>query len=116
MLGELGVLTRNTIGSPVAALRNGPIARDVLTGSSRPPYGNGSLGIEVADHSTSQTPPAEKVDFGNEADFFGADFLDLDQVGFHVFQTSENVSAGGGDHEPAEHQVRGQPERELRSA
>ena len=67
-----GVITRNTIGSPVAALRNGPFGSFGVTGpSARPPYGTGSLGIEVADSSTSLTPPSEKVDFGNEVDFYG---------------------------------------------
>ncbi|WP_371476762.1 hypothetical protein [Kitasatospora sp. NBC_00315] len=91
-----GVITRNTIGSPVAALRNGPYGSYGGTGdASEPPYGTGSLGIEVADNSTSQSPGAEKVDFGNEVDFYGDSVLDLEQVGFHVFQTSENVSNGG---------------------
>ncbi|MES4892189.1 hypothetical protein [Streptomyces sp. NPDC096012] len=91
-----GVITRNTIGSPVAALRNGPFGSFGVTGpSARPPYGTGSLGIEVADKSTSLTPPSEKVDFGNEVDFYGAPVLGLNQVGFHVFQTGENVSYGG---------------------
>lgn len=91
-----GVITRNTIGSPVAALRNGPFGSFGVTGpSARPPYGTGSLGIEVADNSTSLTPPSEKVDFGNEVDFYGDPVLGLNQVGFHVFQTGENVSYGG---------------------
>nr|WSW65038.1 hypothetical protein OG461_01890 [Streptomyces sp. NBC_00995] len=91
-----GVIARNSIGSPVAALRNGPFGSYGVTGDAgKPPYGEGSLGIQVADHATSQSNPAEKVDFGNEVDFFGAEVLRLDRVGFHVFQTTENVSAGG---------------------
>ncbi|MEU1535921.1 hypothetical protein [Streptomyces fagopyri] len=91
-----GVITRNTIGSPVAALRNGPFGSFGVTGpSARPPYGTGSLGIEVADNSTSLTPPSEKVDFGNEIDFYRNPVLGLNQVGFHVFQTGENTSHGG---------------------
>ncbi|MER7679109.1 hypothetical protein [Streptomyces sp. NPDC096934] len=91
-----GVITRNTIGSPVAALRNGPFGSFGVTGpSARPPYGTGSLGIEVADNSTSLTPPSEKVDFGNEVDFYGNPVLGLTRVGFHVFQTGENTSHGG---------------------
>ncbi len=91
-----GVITRNTIGSPVADLRNGPFGSFGVQGpSARPPYGRGSLGIEVADDSTSLTPPSEKVDFGNEVDFYGDPVLGLNQVGFHVFQTNENVSYGG---------------------
>ncbi|WP_329317993.1 MULTISPECIES: hypothetical protein [unclassified Streptomyces] len=91
-----GVITRNTIGSPVAALRNGPFGSFGVTGrAARPPYGTGSLGIEVADNSTSLTPPSEKVDFGNEVDFYGDPVLGLTRVGFHVFQTGENTTHGG---------------------
>jgi hypothetical protein len=91
-----GVITRNTIGSPVAALRDGPFGSFGVTGSyARPPYGTGSLGIEVADSSTTLSPPSEKVDFGNEVDFYGDPVLGLNQVGFHVFQTNENVTYGG---------------------
>jgi hypothetical protein len=43
-----GIITRNTIGSPVAELRNGPYGSYNVTGTAaRPPYGRGSLGIEV---------------------------------------------------------------------
>ncbi|MFI9588538.1 hypothetical protein ACIHCQ_43760 [Streptomyces sp. NPDC052236] len=91
-----GVITRNTIGSPVAALRNGPFGSFGVQGpSASPPYGRGSLGIEVADDSTSLAPPSEKVDFGNEVDFYGDPVLGLNEVGFHVFQTGENISYGG---------------------
>ncbi|MFE7187914.1 hypothetical protein [Streptomyces erythrochromogenes] len=94
-----GVITRNTIGSPVAALRDGPYGSFGVTGTAaRPPYGRGSLGIEVADRSTSLTPPSEKASFGNEVDFYGKPVLGtqgLNQVGFHVFQTGENISYGG---------------------
>lgn len=96
-----GVITRNTIGSPVAALRNGPFGSFGVTGpAARPPYGTGSLGIEVADDSTSLTPPSEKVDFGNEVDFYGDPVLGLNRVGFSVFQTDENVSYGGAANMP----------------
>lgn len=92
-----GVITRNTIGSPVADLRDGPYGSFGVTGpTAAPPFGKGSLGIEVADNATSLTSggPAEKVDFGNEVDFFGDPVLDLTQVGFHVFQTGENTDYG----------------------
>lgn len=92
-----GVITRNTIGSPVAALRNGPYGSFGKTGAiSRPPYGQGSLGIEVANNSTTLNPPSEKVDFGNEVDFYGNPVLGLNQVGFYVFQTGENITVNGG--------------------
>ncbi|WP_406007727.1 hypothetical protein OG440_17355 [Streptomyces sp. NBC_00637] len=91
-----GVITRNTIGSPVAELRNGPFGSYNVTGTSaRPPYGRGSLGIEVANNSTTLGPPSEKVDFGNEVDFYGKSLLGLRRVGFHVFQTLENIGYGG---------------------
>ncbi|MGW7543860.1 hypothetical protein ACWGKQ_22510 [Streptomyces sp. NPDC054770] len=83
-------------GSPVAALRDGPFGSfGVLDGSGRPPYGHGGLGIEVADKSTSLSTPGEAVHFGNEVDFYGDPVLKLHQVGFHVFQTGENVTYGG---------------------
>jgi hypothetical protein len=83
-----GVITRNTIGSPVGDHRNGPYGSFGVTGpEAAPPYGTGSLGIAV-----SAGPPAEKVDFGNEVDFFGDSVLALTQVGFHVFQTGENAT------------------------
>jgi hypothetical protein len=91
-----GVITRNTIGSPVAALRDGPFGSFGVTGTAaQPPYGQGSLGIEVADHSTSLAPQSEKADFGNEVDFYGNPVLGLTKVGFHVFQTGENITYGG---------------------
>jgi hypothetical protein len=96
-----GVITRNTIGSPVAALRNGPFGSFGVRGpAARPPYGQGSLGIEVSDRSTSLTPPSEKVDFGNEVDFYGHPVLGLNRVGFHVFQTGENIAYGGAKNMP----------------
>ena len=91
-----GVITRNTIGSPVADLRDGPYGSIGHTGpASEPPFGKGSLGIEVANNSTTLTPPSEKVAFGNEVDFFGDPVTSLNAVGFRVFQTGENVSYGG---------------------
>ncbi len=96
-----GVITRNTIGSPVADLRNGPFGSYGVTGpAARPPYGRGSLGIEVADNSTTLSPPSEKVDFGNEVDFYGDPVQGLRKVGFHVFQTGENVAYGGAENMP----------------
>jgi hypothetical protein len=96
-----GVITRNTIGSPVADLRSGPYGSFGVNGpAASPPYGEGSLGIEVADRATSRVPPSEKVDFGNEVDFFGDSVLGLTELGFHVFQTGENVTFGGGRNMP----------------
>lgn len=92
-----GVITRNTIGSPVADLRSGPYGSFGVTGpTAEPPFGKGSLGIEVAN-----VPGAtEKATFGNEVDFFGDSVLEITDVGFHVFQTGENVGYGGAGNLP----------------
>ncbi|MDF6046388.1 hypothetical protein LRD69_30550 [Streptomyces sp. JH14] len=83
------MITRNTTGSPVADLRDGPYAMYGTAGSvTSPPYGKGSLGIAVGSS-------AEKVDFGNEVDFYRDPVLGLTKVGFHVFQTGENASTPG---------------------
>jgi hypothetical protein len=87
-----GVITRNTIGSAVADLRQGPYGSFGVTGpSAAPPLGVGSLGIQVSDNATSQSPAAEKVAFGNEVDFYGDPVSGLSRVGFRVFQTQENA-------------------------
>jgi hypothetical protein len=88
-----GIITRNTIGSGVADLRSGPYGSFGVTGSpSRPPYGFGSLGLQVSNNALSGGTPQEKVAFGNEVDFFGHAVADLDRAGFHVFQTGENAA------------------------
>lgn len=93
------MITRNTIGSAEGDLRYGPYGSFGVTGpSARSPFGKGSLGIQVSDAAT--TPIAggfisEKVDYGNEVAFFGDPVLALNQVGFHMFQTGENVTYGG---------------------
>jgi len=88
-----GVIDRNTIGSAVADPRSGPYGSFGVTGpSSKPPSGDGSLGIQVSDNATSGSPGAEKVAFGNEVDFLGDPVSGLSQVGFRVFQTGENAA------------------------
>lgn len=88
-----GVIDRNTIGSAVADLRAGPYGSFAFTGrSAQPPSGVGSLGIQVSDNATSGSPAAEKVAFGNEVDFRGNPVSGLSDVGFRVFQTSENAA------------------------
>jgi hypothetical protein len=88
-----GVIARNTIGSGVADLRAGPYGSFGLSGpSAAPPGGIGSLGIQVSDDATSQSPASEKVSFGNEVDFFGDPVSGLSEAGFNVFQTVENAS------------------------
>ena len=77
----------------MADLRAGPYGSFGVTGpSSKPPSGIGSLGIQVSDNATSGSPPAEKVAFGNEVDFYGDPVSGLSQVGFRVFQTGENAA------------------------
>ena len=90
-----GVIDRNTIGSGVADLRAGPYGTYGVTGAAAaPPGGIGSLGIQVSDDATSQSPASEKVSFGNEVDFYGNPVSGLAQVGFNVFQTVENATIG----------------------
>jgi hypothetical protein len=82
-----GVINRNTIGSPVAMLRDGPAVM-TATGVSRPPLGKGSLEIEVGSGT-------EKVAFGNEVDFYGDPVAGISAVGYYVLQTGEDVGYGG---------------------
>jgi len=89
-----GVIDRNTIGSPVAELRDGPYSPLSNGQISAPPFGKGSLGIEVANFG-SGTASAEKVAYGNEVDFLGNPVSGLTQVGFQVFQTGENTTTNG---------------------
>jgi hypothetical protein len=84
-----GVIDRNTIGAPVGALRDGPYSISSDGSVSGPPYGKGSIGIEVADGST-------KVAFGDEVDFYGDPLAELTAVGYSVFRTGEDVDYGGG--------------------
>ncbi len=83
-----GVIDRNTIGSPIGDLRDGPYSISSTGDVSGPPYGKGSLGIEVANGT-------EKVAFGNEVDFLGAPVSGLTAVGYSVFRTGEDVAYGG---------------------
>ena len=73
-----GIIDRNTIGSPVGALRTGP-----FEGAARPLLGDGSLGLAVANGT-------EKVAFGNEVDYTGDLVTDINKVGFSVFTTGED--------------------------
>jgi hypothetical protein len=83
-----GVIARNTIGSPVAELRSGPFVTDSDGEVVGPPFGEGSLGLAVAGAATPTG--SEKASFGNEVDFTGENFLELTDLGFHVFTTGEN--------------------------
>jgi hypothetical protein len=83
-------MNRGVVGSPVAALRSGPATSE----PSSPPFGRGSLNLSVSGPPAFGT--AERVAFGNEVDFVGDSFLSVSAVGFHVFTTGENITAGGG--------------------
>jgi hypothetical protein len=86
------VVDRNTIGSPQIALRAGPIVAPG-TGTSAPPFGDGSLGLLVDDNTGAATAD-EKASFGNQVDFAGDPVSGLDEVGFRVFTTGENSGSG----------------------
>jgi hypothetical protein len=87
-----GVIARNTIGSPVTELRTGPFVAAPGGDVVAPPYGDGSLGIEVM--AGEGLASKEKAAYGNEVDFAGDNFLELTDIGFHVFTTGENFSRG----------------------
>jgi hypothetical protein len=96
---QWGIISRNTIGSAVALLRGGPIAPvnpiDASAGISEPPFGEGSLQLGTSDAAVDQTSgDEEKVSFGNEVDFIGDPIADITEIGFYVFTTGENVTAG----------------------
>jgi hypothetical protein len=92
---QWGIITRNHIGSAVADLRPGPYGTFGIEGDqAEPPYGVGSLGIAVSDEAMTGTSKEEKATFGNEVDFLGDPFGELQEVGFQVFQTNENNDRG----------------------
>jgi len=87
-----GVIDRNTIGSGIADLRQGPYGSFGVTGpAAAPPSGVGSLGIQVSDNANSGATTPEKVAYGNEVDFYGNPVSGLSQAGFRVFQAQENA-------------------------
>jgi hypothetical protein len=91
--GNWGVMNRGIIGSPVAVLRSGPATAAFAPTPSSPPFGRGSLNLSVSGPPSFGTP--ERVAFGNEVDFAGANFLNVSAIGFHVFTTGGNIAAGG---------------------
>jgi hypothetical protein len=88
-----GPIDRNTIGSPVEELRNGPFVALPAGGVTQPPFGDGSLGLEVSVPGDATT--REKASFGNEVDFAGDEVGDLSQVGFRYITTQENADRQG---------------------
>ncbi len=88
---EWGQIDRNTLGSPTVVLRGGPFVGP----TQAPPYGEGSLQITANGvPRTASANDAEQATFGNEVDFVGDAFADIDALGFHVFQTGENNGRG----------------------
>lgn len=96
--GNWGVVNRNTLGSPTALLRNGPLARAAgeVAATVAPPLGSGSLGLLVDDEpsTTDAVNDAEKIQYGNETDFAGLRVADLDAVSFAVFANDEQGNEG----------------------
>jgi hypothetical protein len=87
------VISRNTIGSGIAQLVDGPFGRTAVTDTAAtvpPPKGTGSLLLQTSDSATSAGSPAEKIAFGNEVDFAGLKIADLANIGFSVFTDAEN--------------------------
>jgi hypothetical protein len=75
------IIDRNTEGSPLVALRAGPIFGSAA--GMKPPLGVGSIGIVTGSN-------LEKVTFGNQVDFAGDAVADLDELGYSYFQTGED--------------------------
>jgi hypothetical protein len=85
-----GQIDRNTIGSPTVVLRSGPFVGT----TQKPPFGDGSLGITVnGQPRVASNSDSEAASYGNEVDFAGDSFLDINQVGFRVYTTGENIAA-----------------------
>lgn len=82
-----GVIGRNTLGSPNAVFRDGPLGRPDGNPSATqpPPFGNGSLGIIVADGT-------EKIDFGNETDFAGLRLEDINLLHYWIYVGMDSLS------------------------
>lgn len=80
------VMDRNVEGAATAYLRAGPSTSQIWP-HKKPPLGEGSLGLSVADGNS-------KVDFGNEVNYRGKFVSDLTAVGYTVFTTQENSDKG----------------------
>ncbi len=75
---DFGIINRNTSGSPVAQLRNGPVA-----GSSHPPLGVGSMNMLVGSN--------EKLAVGISGN---GQVAELDTVSLAVYTNGENSAQG----------------------
>ncbi|TQM70042.1 hypothetical protein FHX41_3761 [Actinomadura hallensis] len=82
-----GVISRNTIGSPSAFLRDGPFGRTSTDPSARqsPPYGQGSLQLIVGDGT-------EKIAFGNETNFDGLRLANINTLTYWVFAGMDSLT------------------------
>lgn len=85
-----GLIDRNTVGSPVAALRTGPY----VGADQAPPLGIGSLGLSVEGVPRTDSNNAEQVTFGNEVDFVGDPVADINELEYWVYTTGENNGRG----------------------
>jgi hypothetical protein len=87
------IISRNTIGSGVAELVDGPLGRSGPTDIAAtvpPPKGSGSLFLAVSNNAnTGLGAPQEKIEFGNETDFAGLKIADINDVGFSVFTSGD---------------------------
>ncbi|MFB9840052.1 hypothetical protein, partial [Actinoallomurus acaciae] len=86
-----GIILRNTIGEPTAALRGGPFGRSTPSGLAAnvpPPYGVGSLGILVG-------TAAEKVVYGNETIFAGLPLRDIGVLKYWIYVGMDTASFNG---------------------
>ena len=84
------IVDRNVIGNGDSYLRAGPSFK-LGTQLSQPPLGVGSLGMRTGTGN-------DKAAFGDQVDFSGDPFTSaaITTLGYSVFTTGENISAGGG--------------------
>lgn len=91
-----GVIGRNTVGSPSAVFRVGPLGRTAggqFSATQKPPFGDGSLGVEVAGPpSGGGTTDAQKLSFGDQTDFAGLKIADINKLSYSIF-TDVDASA-----------------------
>ena len=92
--GNWGIINRNTIGSPTATLRSGPVASFGQTEGVNPPLGKGSLNLNVGRVPSNESgfDKRERISYGNEVDYQGKDLAATlgSTVGFSYFTTGEN--------------------------
>jgi hypothetical protein len=81
-----GAVLRNVIGSADAQLRNGPFATNFGL-DAKPPVGNGSLELNIANAQSRTT-------YGNEVDWTGELVSSIGAPSFHVYTTGENMKKG----------------------